>query len=157
MKRLPKGETAMSTLSMLKFRASIFAAVLAVAPLSPTSHAQDAGVIGQVNVPFAFDSGSHHYQAGAYTIRMENEHTLLLRGAAGSGLAMTWMEDNSQPVKNGKAVFQKYGNHYSLSEISITGSSRHIYLRPSKAEAQMRVAGNKNAPTPVEIALNESR
>ena len=34
----------MSTLSMLKFRASIFAAVLTLAPFSPASHAQDAGM-----------------------------------------------------------------------------------------------------------------
>jgi hypothetical protein len=45
----------MSTLSMLKFRASIFTAVLALAPLSPASHAQATGAFAKVNVPFAFE------------------------------------------------------------------------------------------------------
>ncbi len=48
----------MSTLSMLKFRASIFTAVLAIAPLSPASHAQGVGDFAKMNVPFAFETGS---------------------------------------------------------------------------------------------------
>ena len=42
----------MSTLSISKFRAGLFAAVLAVAPLSPALHGQDVGMFAKMNVPF---------------------------------------------------------------------------------------------------------
>ena len=48
---------------------------------------------------------------------------------------------------SGKALFHRYGDQYFLSEISVAGESRHIYLRPSKAENQLRIATNKTAPT----------
>jgi hypothetical protein len=151
-----QGETAMSTLSMLKFRASIFAAALAIAPFSPVSRAQDVGMLAQVNVPFAFETASQHFTAGVYTIRMENEHTLLIRGNSDSGLAMAWVDDNAQPAKTGKALFRKYGDQYFLSEISITGKSRRVHFRPSKAESEMLIAGSKTTPTGVEIALMDA-
>ena len=143
----------MSTLSMLKFRASIFAAVLAVATLSPASHAQDVGVVAKVNVPFSFESGSKHYAAGVYTIRMENQHILLIRGVSESGMAMTSVEDNGQPAQKSAAVFQRYGNRYFLSEIFVAGKSRHIHLQQTKQEKQSQVAQNTTAPTNVEIAM----
>ena len=147
----------MSTLSMLKFRASIFAAVLAVAPMSPASHAQDVGMLAKVNVPFSFESGSRHYAAGVYTIRMENQHTLLIKGVSESGVAMTSVEDNGQPAQKGVAVFQRYGNQYFLSEISVAGKSRRIHLRPAKPETQSQVGQDTTAPTSVEIALSAPR
>ena len=46
----------MSTLSLLKFRAAVIGAALAITPFSPACRAQDAGMLVQVNVPFAFDT-----------------------------------------------------------------------------------------------------
>jgi hypothetical protein len=144
----------MSTLSISKFRAGLFAAVLAVVPFTPTAHAQDVGMMGQVNVPFAFETGAgHHFTAGVYTIRMENMHTLLIKGASDSALTMTTVEDNAQPAKSGKAMFRKYGNQYFLGEITIAGKSRRLYFQPSKAESRLQIGGNKNMPNTVELAL----
>jgi hypothetical protein len=151
-----QGETAMSTILPLKFRASIFAAVLAIAPFSPVSRAQDVGMLAKVNVPFAFETASQHFAAGVYTIRMENEHTLLIQGKSESGLALAWVDDNAQPVQRGKAVFQKYGDQYFLSEISITGKSRRVRFRPSRAESRMQIAGSKTTPTGIEVALMDA-
>jgi hypothetical protein len=142
----------MSTLSMGKFRVAIFAAVIAASPLSLTSHAQDFGMVAKMNVPFAFAIGSKHYAPGVYTVRKESFDMVLVRGVSDSGFAMT-QTDDGQRAKSGKAVFHKYGDQYFLSEISVTGSSRHIYVRPSKTEMALRIAGNKTAPTGVEIAL----
>jgi hypothetical protein len=156
-KRLPKGETAMSTLSMLKFRVSIFTAVLAFAPLSPASHAQSAGAFAKVNVPFAFETASGHYPAGVYTLRMETPSVLMIRGVSDAGLVMmTAVEDNGQRVKSGVAVFHRYGNRYFLREISATGESRRLHLQPSKAEKQMQIAASKTAPASLEVALIET-
>ena len=106
-----------------------------------------------MNVPFAFETGSKHYAAGVYTISMNDEHTLLLRGVSDSGLAMTSIEDNGQRAQKGVAVFHKYGDQYFLSEISVTGRSRRIYLRPSTAESKLQIAQRKTAPQSVEVAV----
>ena len=80
----------MSTLSISKFRAGLFAAVLAVAPLSPALHGQDVGMFAKMNVPFAFETASgHHFAPGVYSVRMESLHTLLIRGDSDSALTMT--------------------------------------------------------------------
>jgi hypothetical protein len=147
----------MNKLSMLKFRASIFAVVLAVAPLSPASHAQDARVVGRMNIPFAFETGSQHYPAGVYTIRMEDQHLVCIWGTSVAGISMAHVDDNGAPAKSGVAVFQRYGDRYFLNEISITGKSGRLFLRPSKDETQLQIAARKTASTGVEIALSAPR
>src|ERR1700728_2607916 len=134
----------MNTLSISKFRAGLFAAVLAVAPLSPALHGQDVGMIARVNVPFAFETASgHHFAPGVYSVRMEGLHTLLIRGDSDSALTMTTSEDNGQTAKIGKATFRKYGNQYFLSEITVAGRSRQIHMAESKAENRAQIAAEK--------------
>jgi len=147
----------MSTLSISKFRAGLFAAVLAVAPLSPALHGQDVGMFAKMNVPFAFETASgHHFAPGVYSVRMENLHTLLIRGDSDSALTMTTLEDNGQVAKTGKATFHRYGNEYFLSEITVAGKSRQIRFAKSKAENQMEIAAVKTPSTNVELALLET-
>jgi hypothetical protein len=143
----------MSMLSMLKFRAGIFAAVVAFAPVSPASHAQDAGLLARVNVPFGFQTDSQHFAPGVYTLELENDQTLLIRGASQSWVVMTSVEDNARPAERGTAVFHKYGDQYFLSKITVAGKSRRLYLTPSKTERQMRLATQKTAPAGVELSL----
>jgi hypothetical protein len=143
----------MSTLSMLTSRATIFAAILAFATQSPASHAQDIGMLAKVNVPFAFETGSKHYTAGVYTIRMDSAHTLQIRGISDSGLAMTSVEDNGQPEQKGVAVFHKYGDQYFLSQISVAGSSRRINLPRSRQESKLQIAQSKTAAQNVQVAV----
>jgi hypothetical protein len=145
----------MSTLSMKNFRASLFAAIVAAAPLS--SQAQDPGMIARVNVPFSFETGAKHFAAGVYTIRMENGHTLLIRGISDSGLALMSIEDNGTAAKTGKAVFEKYGNRYFLREISIAGKSSRLHLQPTKEQTRFETASKITTPAPVEIALSSER
>jgi len=148
----------MSTLSMLKFRASIFTAVLALAPLSPALRAQG---FAQVNVPFAFEIGSGHYPAGVYSLSMESPSFLMIKGTSESGLAlMKVVEDRGYPTKNSVAIFHRYGSRYFLNEVSARGERRHIQLQPSKAEKQaqkqIETATGKTAPENLEVALLDS-
>jgi hypothetical protein len=135
-----------------KFRASLFAGVLAVAASSPMTQAQDVGMLGQVNVPFAFEIASQHFTAGVYKIRMENEHILLVQGKSGSGLVMTTADNDRGRAPASKATFRKYGEQYFLGDISIAGRSRHLHFAASKTEGQVRI-GKKAAPTAVELAV----
>jgi hypothetical protein len=147
----------MSTLSISKFRAGLFAAVLAVAPLSPALHGQDVGMFAKMNVPFAFETASgHHFAPGVYSVRMESLHTLLITGDSDSALTMTTLEDNGQVAKTGEATFHRYGNQYFLSEITVAGRSRQIHFAKSKAENRAQIAAEKTPPTNVELALLET-
>jgi len=147
----------MSTLSISKFRAGLFAAVLAVAPLSPALHGQDVGMFAKMNVPFAFETASgHHFAPGVYSVRMESLHTLLIRGDSDSALTMSTLEDNGQVAKTGEATFHKYGNQYFLSEITVAGKSRQIHFAKSKAENRAQIAAEKTPATNVELALLET-
>jgi len=135
-----------------KFRTSLFAGVLAVVASSPMTQAQDVGMLGQVNVPFAFETASQHFTAGVYKIRMEDEHILLVEGKSGSGLVMTSMNNDREPAAASKATFRKYGDQYFLADISIAGRSRHLHFAASKTEGQLRI-GTKAVPTGVELAV----
>ena len=145
----------MSTLSMDKFRAGLFAAIVAAAPLS--SQGQDPGVIARVNVPFGFETGTRHFAAGVYTLRLENGHSLLIRGISDSGLALASIEDDGTPAKTGKAVFRRYGSRYFLRDISIAGKSRRLHLQPTKEQARLENAAQRTTSAPVEIALSTER
>ena len=136
-----------------KFRASLFAAALAVVAISPATRAQDVGMLGQVNVPFAFAIASEHFTAGVYKIQMENEHILLVQGTRGSGLVMTSVGNDREPATKSKVTFRKYGDQYFLADISVAGKSRHIHLPTSKEEGQLKIGGSKTAPTGVELAM----
>src|ERR1700688_1740470 len=147
----------MNTLSISKFRAGLFAAVLAVAPLSPALHAQYAGMRAKVNVPFAFETAyEKQFSPGVYNISMENPNTLLIHGASEAGLVMTRVEDNGRAEKTGIAFFKKYGNQYFLSEITVAGKSGHLHFANSKRENRMQIAADRTAPTNVEVALLET-
>jgi hypothetical protein len=147
----------MSTFSMLKFRAGIFATALAFAALARASQAQNAGMMGRMNVPFAFEMGSQHYPAGDYSIRMEEEHAILIRGTSVSGIALALVETDNSPAKHGQASFHRYGNRYFLNAISIKGEDRCVFIRRSKEEAYLQSAAGKTRPANLEIALLESR
>ena len=136
-----------------KFRASLFAAALAVVAISPATRAQDVGMLGQVNVPFAFAIASEHFTAGVYKIQMENEHILLIQGNRDSGLVMTSVGNDREPATKSKVSFRKYGDQYFLGDISVAGKSRHIHLPTSKEEGQLKIGGSKTAPTGVELAM----
>jgi hypothetical protein len=142
----------MSTLSMNRFRAGLFAAIVAAAPLS--SQAQDPGMFARVNVPFSFESGAKHFAPGVYTIRMENNHTLLIRGVSDSGLALTSIQDDGRAAKAGHAVFQRHGNRYFLREVTAAGKSRRLYLQMTTEQTRLL-----KAPTPPseEVALLTQR
>ncbi len=141
----------MNTLSMLKFRGICFAIILAVAPLSAASHAQNIEDAVVVNVPFAFSDGSRNFAAGLYTIRVDDHKILAINGELGSGYVMTWFEEDSHPSKTTKVVFGKYGDQYFLHEIWIAGETTHSYCLPSKTEKR-EMAANETAPAVVVVA-----
>jgi hypothetical protein len=142
----------MNTLSTWKFRATLFAVILAVAPSAAVSHAQDMdNAVVVVKVPFAFVDGSQHFPAGLYNIRMDDQKILAIHGQSDSGFVMAWFSEDSHPSNSTKVVFRRYGDQYFLQEIWISGESRHTYCLPSKSEKR-EMAANNAVPTNVVVA-----
>jgi hypothetical protein len=140
---------------MLKVPAGFIAAVLAVASPAPAAQAQDQdpGFAAKMNAPFAFETATgQHFNPGIYTIRMNGQQTLLIRGRAAAGLVMTQMAGDGLPATNGKAVFTHYGDRYFLRAVWVAGNNSHLLCATSKAEHQLQVAASKT-PAAVELAL----
>ncbi len=86
----------MRTSTMLKVPAGVIAAILTVASLAPVAQAQNSGFAARMNVPFAFQTSSgQNFAPGVYTIRMNGEHTMVIRGTRTSGVAMTQLANDS--------------------------------------------------------------
>jgi hypothetical protein len=148
----------MNTPSLLKFRASIFTAVLAVATLVPALHAQDANMAGKANVPFAFETANQHFEPGSYIIRMETPYVISIEGKSGTGFVLARPGGNLEPAKTSKIVFHRTGDKYFLAEVWVTGKAGRVDVVRSKAESQLEVAGKKTAPSGIAVAmLNLSR
>lgn len=144
----------MSTLQVSKVRAILLAIILAGAPLSPASHAQDLEGAVIVNVPFAFQNGSQHLSAGLYTISISYQNIASIRGESRSGLAMTGSDEDRQPSKTTRVVFLKYGDQYFLHQIWVAGETSHAYFLESKKE-RLETSANRTAPTSVVVAALE--
>ena len=143
----------MRTSTMLKVPAGLIAAVLTVASLAPVAQAQNAGFAARMNVPFAFETSSgQNFAPGVYTIRMNGEHTMVIRGTNTSGLAMTHLANDGLPASKGKAVFTHYGDRYFLRAVWVAGDASHLLCGSSKAERQSQIAAVKTS-SPVELAL----
>ena len=79
----------MRTSTMSKVPAGLIAAVLAVASLAPVAQAQDSGFAAKMKVPFAFQTSTgQHFGPGVYTIRMNGQETMMIRGTTTSGMAI---------------------------------------------------------------------
>jgi hypothetical protein len=144
----------MRSLMMLKVPAGLIAAVLAVASSAPAAQAQDVGFAAKMNVPFAFQTASgQHFAPGVYTIRMNDEPTLMLiRSNTSSGLVVTRLASDGLPATEGKAVFTHYGDQYFLRTVWMAGETSHLICDKSKAERESQIAASK-ANTSVEVAL----
>jgi hypothetical protein len=106
-----------------------------------------------MKVPFAFQTSSGQtFAPGVYTIRMNGEHTMVIRGTTTSGVAMTQMANDGLPATKGKAVFTHYGDRYFLRAVWVAGDASHLLCSSSKAERQSQIAAVKTS-SPVQVAL----
>jgi hypothetical protein len=139
--------------TLLKVPAGLIAAVLTVASLAPVAQAQNAGFAARMKVPFAFQTASgQNFAPGVYTIRMNGQHTMVIRGTKTSGVAMTQLANDGLPATRGKAVFTHYGDRYFLRAVWVAGEANHLICNSPKAERQSRIAAVKTSST-VELAL----
>jgi hypothetical protein len=108
----------------------------------------------RVNVPFAFHNGSQRMPAGVYSVKIESEHLILLRGHSTSGFVTTNPEIG-KPSNKGKLVFQRYGEQYFLREVWAANSDTGQKCAKSKLEREVEIAQTKVAKPGTELAINQ--
>ncbi len=146
----------MNTPSISKFHAALCAAVLALVSLSSPTHAQGSTVVAVARVPFPFEFGSHHFEAGRYTVCMQGDHVMTIQSATDSGAAITMWDIDMKPSERSEMGFRNYGGRLFLREVWTAGETVHLQSVESKAEKQARRSevASIHAITPdVEIAL----
>jgi hypothetical protein len=110
-------------------------------------------------IPFAFNAGAAHFDAGTYWVKeYDSGHALLeLSRRDGKGAAfLITNEFNTNTASSSKSrlVFNKYGQQYFLSQVWLQDGSLGYRLTPSRMEKEvMHNAMAKNlAPKVVQIA-----
>jgi hypothetical protein len=128
------------------------ATLVAIASLT---QAQTQDHIARVNVPFAFDCGSEHFEAGAYTINIDGNKLVALHNAAGtsSGLAViNWRYDSGSPSATASLTFRKYGDTYFLAEYSTSGATFSLIESKKERSVAHEYALNKAHPALAQVA-----
>ncbi len=136
---------------------SLIACALTIGSFASTQSAaaQSSTDMAEVNIPFAFTATNHILPAGQYRVVQESDHMILLRGPVNAA-AFVLMHDTStvRAPKQGKLVFDRYGDKYYLRQIWTAGSTDGLECPKSRAEKESLQAKNKQAPETTELAFN---
>ena len=130
--------------------------LLSLASVVGVGHAQGLGPSLRVNVPFDFESGSRHFAAGSYLVRVESDHRLTLEGASDRLITNALPDESRDIATKSTVVFRRYGDRYFLREVWTAGRRTHIHCLPTKAEKQMEVALKAQRTPGVSVALLDS-
>ncbi len=119
---------------------TVLAAAVAVA-LSAAISAQGQMVTrATAQIPFEFNVGSQAFPAGKCEITL-NVHPGVVRvwceGARDGAMALSSRVTKTLPVRQGKLVFNKYGERYFLSQIWLPGQWAGHELMKAKVEREL--------------------
>jgi hypothetical protein len=144
----------MNTNSTSKLRTSLLACALGAVAMVSTSQAFAQGGEMRVNVPFAFHNGSQVLPAGVYTVSIQSQHMIMLRGYSRSGF-VTANPESGRAAAKGKLIFQRYGNEYFLREVWPAESNTGEKCTKSKLEREVEIAARKSDQSGSQLALNQ--
>lgn len=115
----------------------------------------------EVNIPFDFSAGKATLKAGSYTIKKISENAIAIRSGDGATTAFVNAPltiDSHDPLAAERLVFNKYGEHYFLSQVWLsveTGRQLFTTGAETKTARAYRLA-NKNAkPERVDVAVRQ--
>jgi len=103
------------------------------------ANAQSRGRL-HANVPFEFTVGDKNLSAGEYDITtlFNSGDTIVVKNGEKAAIRLSNRLTSSEPQKNNKLVFHKYGERYFLAEVWQGGESTGRKLVSSKAEDAVR-------------------
>jgi len=123
---------------------------LAILVLAGPNLAQSGATV-TAEIPFAFDVGNAHLDAGNYMVDeyVSRRGILEVKSIHGSGTAFVMagqFEDNPGSSGKSRLVFNKYGDQYFLSQVWMEDGTLGCKLAASKREKEVMntaTAGNK--------------
>jgi len=124
------------------FATAAFLGLLLMSSLAP-AHAQSL----KFEVPFDFVAAQGTMPAGEYRVTpnqpAQNVVRLVSSKGSSAAICLTSAIQSTHPSDTAKLVFNRYGNHYFLSQVWTLGSDRGHVLRPTKAEREIAKAFSK--------------
>jgi hypothetical protein len=103
----------------------------------------------KVEVPFGFMAAQATLPAGEYQVSSNEAAQGMVRlvSSKGSSVAVCFTNaiQSNRPSGTAKLIFNRYGNHYFLSQVWSEGNDRGHLLRPSKAEREIARTFSKPA------------
>jgi|SRR5579862_7507053 len=134
-------------------RFAAIALVVLAGAFTAAAQAQNHEV--RANVPFSFAVGTKQLPAGHYTFFTEPNDTIVIRNTDYQITVLSRNEDVSSVANyHSKLVFDKFGDHYFLREISCPSIAINVEIPPSKLEKQTRSLMAWRGPEQTLIALN---
>jgi hypothetical protein len=138
---------------------SLLSCALTIGSLvSPSNVLAQGTPQGKFSVPFDFQVGTKHMQAGTYTVAIESDHLMRMQGTTSDSSTYSTVipEQAIKSQDKGRVVFHRYGNRYFFQGVWAAGQATgHVCLR-SRAEKEILRAANNPAPSAVQLALNQS-
>jgi hypothetical protein len=107
----------------------------------PSTYAQTAI---SATVPFNFTVGKAEMPAGTYTISQVSSSVIEIKGSK-SVVSIVLSGSGSSNDSTAKLVFNRYGDRYSLSEVSRGDGANVLRLPTSKVEEEQRLASTSGA------------
>ena len=131
--------------SLVLFSISSLFVILGVAAL----HAQTFDHEIRANVPFRFMVGNQTLPAGAYRVtRIDDQGVLLIKSSDSgtSAIVNTHATSFKGPQNDTALLFNRYGDHYFLSQVWTVGEVSGEQLPKSKMEREVAMARNDAQP-----------
>lgn len=142
--------------SLSRIVASLSVALLLSSVSAPSIAAQSLRSSIAVNIPFAFENGSHHLPAGRYTISLAADNILFVRGNTDGTNFMFQDDHNIRASEKSKLIFHKLGEHYFLREVWLAGRLTHSVCNKTTIEKQQEIAQNRITPQAPQVAILEA-
>jgi Tfp pilus assembly protein PilX len=122
----------------MKKRILLMTSILALAALASARVAQAQQKM-IVDVPFAFVAGDANLPAGEYYVQASDRNSSIMltcrdRGAA--GIVLSNATEKLDPATKSVLIFNRYGDHYFLSQLWIEGNKRGRALPKSAREKE---------------------
>jgi hypothetical protein len=137
----------MRTFTTNKDRIALIVALTAILA-QPAVKAQATSNAVVANIPFAFQIGSYSLPPGTYSIRMQGNDLLSIKGEAGAVVMLVMRDSANQPSLDSAVVFHHYGNRYFLREVRTQGDEGFLWSYETKAERRAKLelaASNPNS------------
>jgi hypothetical protein len=111
-----------------------------------------------VNIPFAFSAEDHSLPEGEYlvlTVTPERSIRIVSIDGKHSAIVNTLPNYASEPSRNSRLVFHRYGNEYFLAQVWTAG--QNVARNPMSSKKAMEIASSGVAPQTFTILAHADR